>query len=204
MAAHTLGRLTHLLVQYGLVLLFLVVAIESAGVPLPGETALITAAVLASQHRYSLVWVIVVAAAAAIFGDNVGYWLGRLGGRRLLERWRFTRRYAERVLPPAERFFRRHGGKTVFFGRFVAVLRVTAAWLAGITRMHWWQFAAWNAAGGIVWATAVGLLAFWAGKAVADAVSRYGTYAIVGAIVLGGLGFLALRVVHRRMEGSER
>src|SRR3954447_26755895 len=106
---------------------------ESAGVPLPGEAALITAAVLAHDH-YGIVSVIAVAAAGAIVGDNVGYWLGRLGGRRLLGRWSVTRRDAERVLPPSERFFKRHGGKTVFFGRFIALLRVTAAWLAGISR----------------------------------------------------------------------
>ena len=145
--------MTKLLVDYGLVLLFLLVAIESAGIPLPGETALITAAVLAHDH-FGIQWVIVVAAAGAIVGDNIGYWLGRVGGRKLLDRFELTRRYAERVLPPAERFFKRHGGKTVFFGRFVAFLRVTSAWLAGISRMHWWEFAAWNAAGGIIWATA--------------------------------------------------
>jgi membrane protein DedA with SNARE-associated domain len=195
---------TKLLLDYGLVLLFLLVAIESAGVPLPGEAALITAAVLATpeQHHYSLVWVIVVAAAAAIVGDNVGYWLGRLGGRRLLERFRVTRRYAEKVLPPAERFFKRHGGKTVFFGRFIAILRVTAAWLAGISRMHWWQFAAWNAAGGILWATGVALLAYWAGKAVADTVSRYGLYGVAGVVVVGGLAFLGLRAWQKRLESG--
>jgi membrane protein DedA with SNARE-associated domain len=195
---------TKLLLDYGLVLLFLLVAIESAGVPLPGEAALITAAVLATpeQHHYSLVWVIVVAAAAAIVGDNVGYWLGRLGGRRLLERFRVTRRYAEKVLPPAERFFKRHGGKTVFFGRFIAILRVTAAWLAGISRMHWWQFAAWNAAGGILWATGVALLAYWAGKAVADTVSRYGLYGVAGVVVVAGLAFLGLRAWQKRLESG--
>src|SRR3954462_10264526 len=143
---------------------------ESAGIPLPGEAALITAALLARperQHHYSIAAVIAVAAAGAIIGVNVGYWLGRSGGRKLVERWGFTRRYAERALPPSERFFQRHGGKTVFFGRFFAVLRVTAASVAGISRMHWWQFAAWNAAGGIVWATGIGLLAYWAGKAAA-------------------------------------
>jgi membrane protein DedA with SNARE-associated domain len=198
-------RVTKLLLDYGLVLLFLLVAIESAGVPLPGEAALITAAVLArpEHHHYSLFWVIVVAAAGAIIGDNAGYWLGRIGGRKLIERWEFTRRYAERALPPSERFFARHGAKTVFFGRFIALLRVTAAWLAGLSRMHWWQFAAWNAAGGIVWAAGVSLLAYWAGKAAADAVSRYGLYGVVAVIVLGALGFFALRLWRKRIvEGA--
>ena len=191
--------MTKLLVDYGLVLLFLFVAIESAGIPLPGETALITAAVLAHDH-FGIQWVIVVAAAGAIVGDNIGYWLGRVGGRKLLDRFELTRRYAERVLPPAERFFKRHGGKTVFFGRFVAFLRVTSAWLAGISRMHWWEFAAWNAAGGIIWATGIGLLAYWAGKAAADAVQRYGLYAVIALVVLGVIALLGLRMWRKRME----
>ena len=195
--------MTQLLIDYGLVLLFVLVAIESAGIPVPGETGLATAAFLAHQGHYSIVWVIVVAAAAAIVGDNIGYWLGRVGGRRLLERWRFTRRYAERALPPAERFFEKHGSKAVFFGRFIAILRVTAAWMAGISHMHWWLFALWNALGGILWATGIGLLAYFAGKTAADAVSRYGLYAVVAIVVLAGLGFLVLKLVNRRMEGSD-
>ena len=79
-------------------------------------------------------------------------------------------------MPPAERFFERHGGKAVFLARFFGGVRVTGAWMAGITRMSWWRFLVWNALGGIVWATAVGLLAYYAGKAVADAVARYGVY----------------------------
>ena len=195
--------MTQLLISYGLVLLFFLVAIESAGIPVPGETGLITAAFLAHQGHYSIVWVIVVAAAAAIVGDNIGYWLGRTGGRRLLERWSITRRYAEHTLPRAERFFRKHGSKTVFFGRFIAVLRVTAAWMAGISHMHWWLFAFWNALGGILWALGVGLLAYFAGKAAADAVSRYGLYAVLAIIVLAGLGFLVLKLANRRLEGSD-
>jgi membrane protein DedA with SNARE-associated domain len=194
---------TQLLIDYGLVLLFVLVAIESAGIPVPGETGLITAAFLAHQGHYSIVWVIVVAAVGAIAGDNIGYWLGRLGGRRLLERWSITRRYAEKTLPRAEAFFRRHGSKTVFFGRFIAILRVTAAWMAGISHMHWWLFALWNALGGILWATGIGLLAYFAGKAAADAVSRYGLYAVVAILVVGALGFVVLKLAHRRLEGSD-
>lgn len=178
--------MTHLLVSYGLVLLFFAVAVESAGVPIPGETALITAAVFAAtgQHRFSITWVIVVAAAGAIVGDNVGYTLGRIGGRRLLERFKPLRE----ALPRSEKFFEKHGGKTVFIGRFIAFLRVTAAWLAGISKMHWAVFFAWNAAGGIVWATSVGLIAYYAGKSAATAIGRYGLYAgaalaLAGAVV---------------------
>jgi len=195
---------THLLLSYGLVLLFGVVAMESAGIPLPGETALVAAAILATpqHHHYSIVTVIVVAACAAIVGDNIGYWAGRVGGRKLLQRWGLLRRYADRALPAGERFFEKHGGKTVFIGRFVAVLRVTAAWLAGITHMPWWRFFLWNAAGGIAWATLVGLVAYYFGKAAADAFGRYGLLGAAAVIVLAVLAFVALRVWNKRFETS--
>jgi membrane protein DedA with SNARE-associated domain len=195
---------TNLLIDYGLVLLFVLVAVESAGVPLPGETAVITAAVLArpEHHHYSLLSVIVVAAAGAIVGDNVGYWLGRLGGRRLLDRFELTRNYARKVLPPSERFFRRHGAKTVFFGRFIALLRVTAAWLAGISHMPWWRFFMWNAAGGIVWAIAVSVLAYVAGKAVAETVQHYGLYGVLVLLAVGTVAFFVLRAWRKRFVES--
>jgi membrane protein DedA with SNARE-associated domain len=192
---------THLLLSYGLILLFAAVAVESAGIPVPGETALIAAAILATphQHHYSIVAVIAVGAAGAIVGDNVGYWLGREGGRALLERWGPLKRYADRALPPAERFFEKHGGKAVFFGRFIAFLRVTAAWLAGISRMTWWRFLLWNAAGGILWSIGVSLLAYEFGKAAADAVGKYGLYAVAAIVVAALLGYVGLRVWKKRM-----
>jgi membrane protein DedA with SNARE-associated domain len=199
---YTAPRVTDLLISYGLVLLFALIAAESAGVPLPGETALIAAAILAARGHYSIVWVIVVAATAAIIGDNIGYWIGRTGGRALLERWGPVRRYAERALPPGERFFKKHGGKTVFIGRFVAVLRVTAAWLAGITHMSWWRFFLWNAAGGIVWATGVSLLAYYFGKAAADAVATYGVYALIVIVVGVVIAFVVMRLLKKRIEPS--
>jgi membrane protein DedA with SNARE-associated domain len=191
---------SHLITQYGLILLFAAVAVESAGIPVPGETALIAAAVSAKLGHFSLWSVIVVAATAAIVGDNVGYWLGREGGRKLLQRWGPLERYAERTLPPAERFFATHGPKTIFFGRFIAVLRVAAAWLAGISRMHWWQFFLWNAAGGIVWAVVVSSIAYIFGQAVADAISRYGLYAVLALIPLGVIAFFVHRYMRRRFE----
>ena len=193
--------MTHLLIDYGLVLLFLLVGVEAAGVPLPGETALVTAAVLAHNH-WGIEWVIVVAAGGAIAGDNLGYWIGRIGGRKLVDRFGVTRRYAERVLPPSQRFFARHGGKTIFLARFIAILRITAAWLAGLSHMRWWQFFLWNAAGGIVWATGVALLAYYAGKAAGDAVGRYGLYGAVVVIAVGVLVVVALRLWHKREIAS--
>jgi membrane protein DedA with SNARE-associated domain len=189
--------------QWALLLLFVLLALESFGLPLPGETALIACGVLASQGVLSIVWVIAVAVAAAIIGDNLGYWVAREGGRPLLARYRLTRRYAERYLPRGERFFQKHGGKAVFFGRFVAVLRVTAAWTAGLSRMHWWRFLAWNAAGGIVWATLVGLVSYYLGEAAAKAIERYGLYAAGGALVLAAIGFLIVRRIERRVVEEE-
>ena len=175
--------------HYGLLALFLIVMLESGGVPLPGETALVTAGVFASRGRLDITAVIAVAALAAIVGDNLGYWIGRTGGRRLLEHSNRVSRYFERTLPWAEGFFGRHGPKTIFIARFFSVLRVTAAWMAGVSRMHWWKFFFWNAAGGICWALLVGLVAYYAGQAAADAISHYGLIggAAIVAVVLAGL-----------------
>ena len=191
--------MTDLLLDYGLFLLFVLVALESTGVPLPGETALIAASVLASQGHYSIVAVIVVAAAGAIVGDNAGYWIGRKGGRALLRRIPYLRDYFARILPPAERFFERHGAKAVFFGRFVSILRVTAAWLAGISHMPWWRFLFWNAAGGVVWATAFGVVAYYSGRAAADAINHYGLYAGIGLAVLIVIAVVGIHFWRRRV-----
>jgi membrane protein DedA with SNARE-associated domain len=194
---------TDLIESYGLVVLFVIIALESGGIPLPGETSLVAAGVLASRGHFSIAAVIAVSAAAAIAGDNGGYWVGRTGGRRLLFRYALLRRYAERALPPTELFFHRHGGKAVFFGRFIAILRITAAWMAGISRMAWWRFLFWNALGGIVWAALVGLVAFYFGHAAADAIGRFGLIGAVGAILTAALGFGALHLWRRRMVEPE-
>ena len=195
--------MTHLVAEYGLYFLFAIVCLESAGAWLPGETALIAAAVYASEGHLPIAGVISVAAAGAIIGDNIGYWLGREGGRRLLYRFAVLARFADRVLPPAERFFARHGGKAVFLARFFGGVRVTGAWIAGMSRMEWWRFLLWNALGGIVWAAGVGLLAFYVGKAAADTLARYGVY---GGIALGILVVLAIGALHvwrrRAVEGE--
>jgi membrane protein DedA with SNARE-associated domain len=192
---------THFITSHGLPLLFLVVMLESFGLPLPGETALIAFGVLAAQGHYSIVEVIAVTAAAAIVGDNLGYWLiGRLGGRALFERWDWLNRYSQRVLPRAELLIEKHGGKTVFFGRFIAVLRYTAAWVAGLGRMHWWKFLFWNALGGICWATLVGLLAYYVGKAAAEALGKYGLFAGAGVVALIAIVALVSHLARRRLE----
>ena len=184
-------------------MLFGLVAVESAGIPVPGETALITAAVLAAGGRFNIVEVIAVAAAGAIVGDSTGYWIARKGGRRALAKIPIARDALPKLLPRGERFFDRHGPKTVLIGRFVAGLRVTVAWLAGISHMPWGKFVVYNAIGGILWATTIGLVAYYFGNAVINAVEKYGLIAVGVIVVLAILAFFGHRWFRRRMERRE-
>jgi membrane-associated protein len=181
----------------GYVLLALLVGGESAGIPLPGETALITAAVLASQGKLSLPAVVAIAAAAAIVGDNFGYLLGRKGARRLLERPGWLEERRRSLLRRGEAFFARHGGKTVFLGRWLPFLRITAAWLAGANRMPWPKFLAWNAAGGIAWAVSIGLLGYLAGQAAVAVLHTLG-YVALGLFAVVVIALVAWAVFRRR------
>jgi membrane-associated protein len=184
----------------GYPLLFLLVMGESSGVPIPGETALITAGVLASQGRLQIEAVIPLAAAAAIVGDNIGYVIGRKGGRWLLERPGAFYRQRQEVLRIGEPFFERHGSKAVFFGRFILGLRVWASWLAGGTRMHWARFVLWNALGGITWATGVGLIAYFLGHSASNALEAFGIFGLVAA----ALAIAAFVWLHRRHSSRRR
>ena len=196
-----LASLLHVPASLGYGFLFLLVGMESAGAPLPGETALLTAAVLAAQGRLSLPLVIVVAAWAAIVGDNVGYVIGRNGLRRLLARPGWFQRRRARLLEEGEAFFARNGSAAVFFGRWVTGLRVVVAWLAGAERMPWPRFALWNALGGIAWATSLGLLAYWIGSTSSGVV---GTIGLIGAAVavVAVAGYLVTRRFARPRGGS--
>lgn len=169
------------------------------GIPLPGETALITASVLAHDGTLRIELVIAVAAAGAIIGDNIGYLIGRGPGRRLLERP--GRRQAQRreALARGEQFFERHGAKAVFLGRWVAVLRIWAAWIAGMTGMPWRTFLFWNALGGIAWAICFGVIGYLAGEAAARVIARVG---VAAAIVIGLLALAAWIVVRRRRHAG--
>jgi membrane protein DedA with SNARE-associated domain len=181
--------------------LALLVGVESAGVPVPGETSLIAAAVLASQGHLSLPLVIGVAAGAAIVGDNVGYLIGRRGGRWLLTRPGRWQRSRALLLERGEAFFVRHGAMAVFLGRFVPWLRITAAWLAGANRMRWPQFLFWNALGGVTWATSVGVAAYFLGKAAAAVLGAFGLV-VLTLIVVGGIVVLLGRRVRRRAAAA--
>ena len=168
-------------------MLAVIVALESMGIPAPGETALVSAAIFAAAtHRLDIGMVIAAAATGAILGDNIGYLLGRRFGYPLLTRYgRFTRIDAGRIR--LGRFlFDRHGGKVVFWGRFVALLRALAALLAGINRMDWRRFLFFNATGGIVWAGVFGLGAYYFGETL----ERLQRPVAVAGVILAALGFL--------------
>lgn len=190
----------HLVQVFGYPLLFLLVMSEAGGVPIPGETSLIAAAVLASQGKLKIELVVPLAALAAIVGDNVGYVIGRKGGRWLLERPGAFRRQRQEVLRVGEPFFEAHGPKAVFFGRFILGLRVWASWLAGATRMRWRSFVFWNALGGTTWACLIGLVAYFLGHSAGGAIEAFGVYGLV-AVVLAVVGGL---VLHRRHATHHR
>jgi membrane protein DedA with SNARE-associated domain len=187
----------HLIHVAGYPLLVVLVMCESSGVPVPGETALITASLLASKGDLSIELVIALAAAAAIVGDNIGYLIGRKGGRWVLERPGRFHRERLRVIATGEPFFERHGPKAVFFGRFVLGLRVWASWLAGATHMPWRSFLLWNALGGICWATIVGLIAYFLGRSAGNALQTLGLFGL-GAAVLALITAVVLHLRHRR------
>jgi membrane protein DedA with SNARE-associated domain len=160
------------------------VGIEALGIPVPGETAVIFAGLAAASGRLSIVLVIVVASAGAIIGDNIGFAIGRRGGRKLLERPGRFEAERRRVLEIGDPFFERHGGKAVFLGRWITGLRVWTSWLAGASEMTWPTFVVWNALGGICWSTSVALAAYYGGTGVEKVFSKIGLYGVIVAGVL--------------------
>ena len=187
-------NVSHLISANGYWALFLLVAAESLGVPLPGETALIIAGTYAGTSHHLNPWLIfVVASAAAIIGDNIGYWIGDKGGYSLARRYGRKIRLDERKLKIARYLFDRYGGKVVFFGRFVSLLRTYAAFLAGMSKMRWRRFLPANAAGGIVWAGLYTLASYLAGAALQRASSTL-TWVLAGAAVVAiGCAVVLLR-----------
>jgi membrane protein DedA with SNARE-associated domain len=161
--------LQQMLGNFGYPAVTLFVMIESAGIPFPGETMLLLASFYASiDQRLNIVIVIACAAMGAILGDNFGYYVGHVGGRPFVERFGRYFFIKPHHLNYAERFFVRHGGKTVFFGRFVTILRIWSAFLAGMHHMHWRTFLVYNAAGGVLWAAIYGTLGYIAGRIFHD------------------------------------
>lgn len=160
-----------------------------------------SAAVLASQHRLQIALVITFAAAAAIVGDNLGYIVGRRGGRWLLQRPGPFARQRLHVLKTGEPFFARHGPKAVFLGRWILGLRTWASWLAGAGRMRWRSFAFWNALGGISWAATIGLLAFYAGQSTSGTIALFGVAGLIGALTVPG-ALIAQRLRRHHIHGT--
>jgi membrane protein DedA with SNARE-associated domain len=159
--------LNHALALYGYLAVFAFVGIESLGIPIPAETMLVTAAVYAGlTHQLSIPLVVVAAAVGAIVGDNIGFGIGHWGGYRFLVRYGKYVRLDQRKLKVGRYIFLRHGGKVVFFGRFVSILRTYAALLAGTNRMRWWRFVVFNAAGGIIWSALYGFGAYYLGQEI--------------------------------------
>jgi membrane protein DedA with SNARE-associated domain len=177
------------------------IGLESMGVPSPGETALVLAAVLASQGQLNIWLVILIGASSAILGDNIGYFLGRNLGREVLEGPGPFRARRVRMIAVGDRYFKDHGAKTVFIGRWIALIRFATAWLAGINEMPFRIFFGWNAAGGITWAITYGLVGYYGGDAVAHVFERVG---IIAAIVLGVVIVIAIVVWQVRERRARR
>jgi membrane protein DedA with SNARE-associated domain len=195
--------LSHLIAVYGYWAVFALVALESSGIPLPGETALVSAAIYAgTMHQIDIAIVILAAASGAILGDNIGYWVGRELGFRLLLRYGRYLRLDEVRLKLGQYLFLRHGGKIVFLGRFVAVLRAFAAVLAGANRMAWRRFLVFNACGGIVWAALYGLGGYVFGRAAHRFAGPLGLAALALAVLALVASWRFLKHHERRLEAE--
>jgi len=184
----------------GYPIVFALIAIETMGIPVPGETALVTAGIVASRGRLEIEVVIALAAAAAILGDNVGFAIGRKLGRKLLTAPGPLLHHRRRVVAIGEPFFDRHGPKAVFLGRWVSGLRITAAWMAGVTKMPWPTFLFWNALGGIAWAISIGLLAYFVGHSAETIIHVAGLGGAAAVVLAGIVVWLVLWIRRRRAE----
>jgi membrane protein DedA with SNARE-associated domain len=197
-----LAALIHIPANVGYAAVFALVAIETMGIPVPAETALIAAALLAHKGQMDIGTLVLVASAAAILGDNVGFAIGRRYGRRLFLARGPLEEHRHKVLEVGEPFFARHGPKAVFLGRWVSGLRIASAWLAGINRMDWPVFVFWNALGGIAWAASVAFSIYLLGSVAEHALSVVGPAAAALVVVVIG-GLLAWRWRrHRRAGGA--
>jgi membrane protein DedA with SNARE-associated domain len=177
-----------------------IIGLESMGVPSPGETALVLAAVLASQHKLQIWLVIVIGVASAILGDNLGYLLGRKIGREVLSAPGPFQRHRVRAITAGDKFYEKHGNKAVFFGRWIALVRVAAAWLAGINHMPFHVFFFWNALGAITWGMTFGLVGYFGGTAAAHVITQVGVYAAIGV----GVAAVVWVIVRLRRRRSTR
>jgi membrane-associated protein len=181
-----LAALIDIPANVGYAAVFALVAIETMGIPVPAETALIAAALLAHKGQMDIGTLVLIASAAAILGDNIGFAIGRRYGRRLFLAPGPLHRHRLRVLELGEPFFAKHGPKAVFLGRWISGLRIASAWLAGMNRMRWPVFVVWNALGGIAWASSVGFSIYLLGSVAEHALSVVGPAAAGAVVVLTG------------------
>jgi membrane protein DedA with SNARE-associated domain len=195
--------LTQMVALHGYALVALIVGFESMGFPVPGETTLVTAAIFAgTTHQLSITFVIAAAIVGAIVGDNLGYAVGRRFGYRLLVRYGPWMRITTQRLKLGQFLFARHGGKVVFFGRFVALLRALAAVLAGINRMPWRRFLFFNAAGAILWVTAYGLAGYLLGAQMERVRGPLAWAGVIGAVIAAVIFFLFVRRHEERLAAD--
>jgi membrane protein DedA with SNARE-associated domain len=188
--------LLDLFARYGYVVVFGGVFLENTGLPVPGETALLGGAALAHFGQLSLGWVIVVAIAGATLGDNLGFFIGRRGGRRIAERHGWRVGLTPAALAEFDRFFLRHGPKTVFAARFITGLRVVGAVLAGGSGMRWPVFLFYNASGAVVWCTVVagaGYSLAYSWATLERWIGRSGLIALALVVAAGLFGLLRAR-----------
>lgn len=195
-------HLTQLLQSYTYPVLLLLVLLESLGVPLPGEIALVTAAAYASSGRISIVIVIVLAALGAIVGGVLGYWIGIKGGLPLVTRYGGYIGVRKSHVDRAHAFFERNGSKTILFGRFIAILRTWAAIVAGAAAMSFTKFVTYNTIGSIVWAIVFGWLGFYFGRDL-PLLEKYISRASLGVVVVGVVGIALFFLVKRSRAGTE-
>lgn len=200
---HLLELLRRYFVEYGYWTVAVVLLLENAGIPLPGETTLMFAAFLAfSEHHLTLWGIIVVGVIACTIGDNLGYWIGHHGGRPLIEHQRRIFRISEDHLQRGERFFDRYGSFTVFFARFIFGMRIIAGPLAGVLKMPWRKFVLFNFLGAVLWVSVVATLGYFFGSRWEWLMTKLQEIEIALALVLL-IAWLILRLSRRRSAGAE-
>jgi membrane protein DedA with SNARE-associated domain len=187
--------------QYGYWTVFFALLLENAGIPVPGETVLLFASFLAfDEQELRLRYIILVGIAAATLGDNIGYWLGRKGGRPLLDRYTHLFRIPPSVIQKGEEVFAKHGSVTVFFARFVFGMRIIAGPMAGVLRMDWRKFSIFNFLGAALWVTVISIVGFKFGEEWESLVHVMGRVNLVIGVIVLWVIYMAWRAYRARKK----
>ncbi|HEY1312142.1 MAG TPA: DedA family protein [Pseudolabrys sp.] len=199
----SLHELRHIISTYGYWAVAVVICFECLGLPLPGESILIAAAIYAARSHALNIWLVIGAAAlGAVLGNAIGYWIGRQGGYRLLLRYGPRLNITHRRIKLGQYLFLTHGGKIVFFGRFFAVVRVFAALLAGANRMNWRPFLSFSIAGGVVWAAFFGAGGYYLGGKLHLIIRYVGIGSGLAAVILVTAAVIFLRRQEARLQSE--